>query len=680
MFWAYLEDFYDVKIIISNDISINDKLIYAKTNKRIILLNIEYMELKDEYQHLYLKSSEELEPNIDTYIEIMDVGIEFLYLGKITRSSSFDKKYYFDGWLGFKYDKSQTIFRIWSPVIKEINIIVENDKYELSYLNNGLWETTINKNLDGCKYYYEFRINKDFERTLDPYAISSNANHEFNYIIDKDRTYKMKHNYYQKSNFSKTCICIYELNIRDATIKTSAINKGTYEALSNSLNQNYGLGYLKKMPITHLQLLPMFAFGGVDENIRDANEVNFKYNWGYNPMQYMVPSGFFSNNPNDPYQRINELKKMIDTIHSIGFGVNMDVVFNHVFDSNWFPLEKLVPGYTFRTDKLGFLTNSSWCGNDLCTNHLMVRKLIVDSIQYFQTFYMIDGFRFDLMGLIDIDTMKLIVNKTKAVNSETMIYGEGWNMDVVLSPNQRTNLNNANKVPLISFFNDYFRNKLRGIDANSGYLIGESLSKSEIFKLIKGYYYDNQKFAMVDQSINYVECHDNYTLYDLIRMKRPHYSFSQIIDYVKLSLGFVVLSAGIPFIHAGEELFRSKKFIDNSYNASDDINGIDWFTSLNVSETLRDLLILRRKIFALECCEVTDIDKYIKLDASFALPQIRFLSKNCEVYQMVISNNYETHTKFLAPGSVLIFDGTKIVEKTVQSYVINKPSIVIFKK
>ena len=155
---------------------------------------------------------------------------------------------------------------------------------------------------------------------------------------------------------------------------------------------------------------------------------------------------------------------------------------------------------------------------------------------------------------IDIDTMKLIVNKTKAVNSETMIYGEGWNMDVVLSPNQRTNLNNANKVPLISFFNDYFRNKLRGIDANSGYLIGESLSKSEIFKLIKGYYYDNRKFAMVDQSINYVECHDNYTLYDLIRMKRPHYSFSQIIDYVKLSLGFVVLSAGIPFIHAGEEL------------------------------------------------------------------------------------------------------------------------------
>ncbi|MFR7881231.1 MAG: hypothetical protein ACLU5J_07005 [Christensenellales bacterium] len=185
---------------------------------------------------------------------------------------------------------------------------------------------------------------------------------------------------------------------------------------------------------------------------------------------------------------------------------------------------------------------------------------------------------------------------------------------------------------------------------------------------------------MVNQSINYVECHDNYTLYDLIRMKKPQYASNQIIDYIKLSLGLVILSAGIPFIHAGEELFRSKNFIDNSYNESDDINGIDWFSSLNVSETLKDLLILRRKMFALTCCEVVDMDKYMKLDASFALPQIRFLTKNGEVYQMILSNNYEKHTKFLAPGSILVFDGTRIVEKAVQSYTIDKPSITIFKK
>ena len=680
MFWAYLEDFYDVKIILSNKISISDKFIYAKTDKKNIVLNIEHEEMKEEYQHLYLKSSEELEPHIDTYIEILDVGREFLYLGKITRSPFFDKKYYFDGWLGFKYDKSKTIFRIWSPVVKEINVIVENDTYKLYYLNHGLWETTIPRDLDGCKYYYEFRINEEFEKTLDPYAISSNANHEFNYVIDKNKTYKMKYDYYQNNNLSKFDSCIYELNIRDATIKTNAINKGTYEALSHSLHQDYGLGYLKNIPITHIQFLPIFAFGGVDENNKDSKDVNFKYNWGYNPMQYMVPSGFFSTQPNDAYQRINELKQLIDTIHSIGFGVNMDVVFNHVFDSNWFPLEKLVPGYTFRTDKLGFLTNASWCGNDLCTNHLMVRKLIVDSIEFFQTFYKIDGFSFDLMGLIDLDTMKLIVNKTKVINSQTMIYGEGWNMDVDVEPSQRSNLDNANKIPMISFFNDYFRNKLRGIDANSGYIMGESLSKNEIFKLIKGYYYNNRKFVMVNQSINYVECHDNYTLYDLIRMKKPQYASNQIIDYIKLSLGLVILSAGIPFIHAGEELFRSKNFIDNSYNESDDINGIDWFSSLNVSETLKDLLILRRKMFALTCCEVVDMDKYMKLDASFALPQIRFLSKNGEVYQMILSNNYEKHTKFLAPGSILVFDGTRIVEKAVQSYTIDKPSITIFKK
>ncbi len=678
IFSAYLEDFNDVKIIISNNMNISGKLIYAKVLDKKIPLIIQRLEIKDSYQHVYLKSLEELEPNIDTYIEIQNIGSEFLQLGKITRSHNFDKKYYFDDWLGFKYSKEKTIFRIWSPVIKEISVIIDQISYQLIYQQKGLWEVTIHKDLEGCKYYYKFRVNQTFDETLDPYAISSNANNEFNYVIDKKQTYVMKHDYYRKLNDDELNACIYELNIRDATSLTTSQNKGTYDALIDSLNSTYGLGYIKKMPFTHLQLLPIFAFGGVDENIRDEKKDGFLYNWGYNPMQYMVPSGFFSKNPNDPYERINELKVLIDTIHKIGMGVNMDVVFNHVYDNKWFPFEKLVPGYTFRTNAYGYLTNSSWCGNDLCTEHLMVRKLILDTIEYYQKFYKIDGFRFDLMGLIDIDTMKLIVDHTKKINPKTMLYGEGWNMDVVLDENKRANLNNFDKLPSISFFNDYFRNKLRGIDNSSGYLIGEKLNQIEIFNLLTARY-NNKAFLSTNQSINYVECHDNYTLYDLIRLKRPNFSTEEILDYLKLALGMVLLSCGIPFIHAGQELLRTKKFIDNSYNASDEINGIIWDHNPNLSKILEDLLLLRSRIFALSCSNNLDVEKYIKLDTSFELPQLWFFGNDKDIYKMIISNDYEKHIKILAPGSRLVFDGTKIVDEEVQTYVIDKPGIIVFK-
>ena len=487
----------------------------------------------------------------------------------------------------------------------------------------------------------------------------------------------MKHSYYKNDNFQYLNSFVYELSVRDATSIVDCENKGTYKALIDSIDKDYGLGYIKKLGITHIQFLPLYAFGGVDELIRDNKEEGFLYNWGYNPMQYMVPSGFYSLEPNDPYTRINELKELIDTIHSLNIGVNMDVVFNHVYDSMWYPFEKLVPGYTFRTDERGYLTNSSWCGNDLKTDHLMIRKLIIDSVIHFQKNFKIDGFRFDLMGLIDVDTMNDIVDIVKKENPIAMIYGEGWNMDVKIPFNQRANMNNAAKMPKIAFFNDYFRNVLK-----EKYLHGKECDNNVIYNLLKGYYYKDGLFLSSNQSINYLECHDNYTLFDNFVVKSQYLSYDNIMDYTRLGLALNVLSTGICFIHAGMEKGRTKKLYDNSYNLNDNFNGINWYSKYDYTRTLVDLIKIKKEYQVFNYSNIEDINKFVTLekDLDSNLLMIRYRDYKDTTLQMLISNDYEEKVRFFVPGTKLIFNGTQIVDEDVELIKINKPGLYLLKK
>ncbi len=681
MFKAYLEDFHDIKIIMpSNNLVIENTLIHALNKDQTILLTLQSYEMINEELHLYLHSDLEIEPFNDITIEIAKVGKAPLLLGKITRSKLFDQKYYFNDWLGHHYERDKTTFRLWTPVAKEVKIVVDNKPYELTYSHHGMWEITILGNLNGKAYHYLFRINTTFIETLDPFAIASDANNKENYVIDLNDTYKMQYGYYFDKDFSYPNTIIYEINVRDATSKLDIKNVGTYEALTNTKNTIYGLGYLKKLGITHLQLLPVLTFGGVDENIKDSTNKDFKYNWGYNPMQYMVPSGYFATDANNPYTRINELKKLIDTIHSLNLGVNLDVVYNHVFDNNWFPFEKLVPGYTFRTDEKGYLTNSSWCGNDLKTDHLMIRKLIIDSLLFLQSFYQIDGFRFDLMGLIDIDTMNEAYTKLKKHNPCLMVYGEGWQMDVMLREDKKANINNAKKLLPYAFFNDYFRNMIRGSNDILGYLKGMPLTHDSLFKLLTGFSYFDKEFDSASQSINYVECHDNYTLYDWLCLSSMYTTDKMYLDVIRLAMGLVVLSCGIPFLHAGTELLRSKKLIDNSYNLDDEVNGINWVVKNNLTKTLQDLITLRRSLMINKLSSKVDIKKRFKLEESSNLFAIRVYTSQYEVYQIFITNRYENIDKYFAPGTTLIYDGEKIVNIEVQVFNFNAPGIYVFKK
>lgn len=677
MFKAYLEDFNEIKIIVDSNVLFDENRVFTKNNDNFIPLSIKNKYFIGDEIHLHYFSNTEILPYKDTILYLNDELQTKVLLGKITRSPFFDRKFYFDGWLGFKYTIEKTIFRIWSPVAKEVYVVVDDIEYQLSYIDKGLWETYINGDLNEARYHYKFRINDEYVETLDPYAISSLANNEENYVIDLNNTYKYKYDYYNEENFKNTDAIIYELSIRDATSIVDTNEKGTFEALSKSADKDYGLGFIKELGITHIQLLPVFAFGGVDERHIRASDNKFMYNWGYNPMQYMVISGFFTNRPNNPYKRIDDFKKLVDKIHSLGIGVNLDVVFNHVYDNKWFPFEKLVPGYTFRTDERGYLTNASWCGNDLKTDHLMVRKLIIDTLLYFQTFYKIDGFRFDLMGLIDVDTMNLANQKLRENNKNVMLYGEGWNMNVALPNGKKAIMENHHKLDNIGFFNDFFRNSIKNED---GILFDNINFKNDVFKLFKGCYYYNGRFANASQTINYVECHDNYTFNDFLRLINNTFTSDKILDYAKLSIGLVILSSGIPFIHAGQELLRTKKMIDNSYNLNDDVNGIDWYRDLNMVDSVKSLIRIRKQYLEFRLSDLSEIDKKIKLDTSFDLPIIRIKTINGDTLQLIISNSYETYTKFLVPGSVLIYDGSTETSKYIDKLIINKPGVYIIKK
>ncbi len=680
MYRGYLEDFNKVKLIISNNIRITHEKLTARSSKSLIDLKLVSSVNKDNVIEYFLESVDLFDPHLDYEIFINEENICQLYLGSISQTELFDEKYYFNDWLGYKYTANSTRFRVWSPVSKEMYLVLNDEKFEMVYLNNGIWELEVEGDLDYSRYHYLFRIDKNFVSSLDPYAVASVINHQENYVIDPAKTYQMKHEYYQVKDFKNVDAIIYELNIRDATSLVHIKERGTYKALTASVNKKYGLGHIKKLGVTHIQLMPVFAFDGVDESIHEAKNPEFEYNWGYNPMQYNVPSGFFSTDPYDPYVRINELKELIDTIHLLGMGVNMDVVYNHVYDAKWFPIEKLVPGYTFRTDSRGFLTNASWCGNDVYTNHSMMRKFIIDSLVYYQNFYKIDGFRFDLMGLIDIKTINQIDSKLKEVNKITMLYGEGWNMGVNLPDSERAHMGNHKKMPGIGFFNDCYRNTIRGKDRMLGYCMGSPLSSKDVCNLLKGYFFEFGKFNNLNQSIQYFECHDNYTFVDLLKLKRPNIRIDEIVDYVRLAFGILLFSQGVPFIHAGSTYLRTKKAIDNSYNLSDDVNGINWHYPYNVVESVKDLIKIRKQYSHFKYETMNDINKYIVFDKYQHHVSIRMFNEKKEELQLIISNNYEEFTKYLAPGTILIYDGIRMVNSRVDKITVERPGVYLLKK
>ena len=270
----------------------------------------------------------------------------------------------------------------------------------------------------------------------------------------------------------------------------------------------------------------------------------------------------------------------------------MYVVYNHVFNNHTFPYDYLVPGYFYRHDRSHKMTNSSFCGNDLETRHYMVRRLIKDSLVQWASQFKMDGFRFDLMGLMDVQKMLEIEQTLKQINPYIMLYGEGWNMDNAMAPNERANQHNQAKFPYYAQFNDFFRNTLKGElhGPQAGYTMGnQKLSQRAMMSLIGS----PQMFGSPNQSLNYVECHDNMTYYDAAILKG--FQVTDIKVSADLAMHMIAIAQGIPFYHAGQEFYRTKKGVENSFESPDDINQIIWRPKEIGVKKLQQLLKIRKK-------------------------------------------------------------------------------------
>ncbi|MFP4286317.1 MAG: type I pullulanase [Candidatus Izemoplasmataceae bacterium] len=612
-FYAYLEDFHEMTIIVPHTYR-NDpiKSLVAIGNDEEITLDIISCETIGNEDKYIVRFEGYILLN-KTYIIVDDLNEKTeLYTGKIVRTELFDDIYFYDGNdLGHKYTKTQTTFKLWTPVAKYIKVrLIDLNGvetiHEASYKKIGVWTLTVNKDLEGYRYQFISYVNGKEHTFIDPYAIASTANGTYSYVVDKKKFYQMKH---ERPTFSGRLsdAIIYEMSVRDLTRDPSikASHPGTFKSafetgLKTKKGHKAGFDYVKDLGVTHVQIMPFYDFETTDElNPKDT------YNWGYDPMQYNVPEGSYSTNPNDPYARINEAKEMIDHYHGAGLRVVMDVVYNHVYDVKTFPFEKIIPGYAYRVDEQGILTNSSGCGNDLATERKMIRKFITDSVIYWVKEYKVDGFRFDLMGLIDLKTMNTLRQKLELYQSDLIVYGEGWHMSAPIPSKKLTHMYNKNVLPTIGFFNDKFREYIKGATFNprqKGYGLGNNENLGIIKHLILGSVLNKFLFKYPTQSINYVACHDNHTLNDKLSLALPDLKAKERHLYQRFITSMVLLSEGVSFLHMGQEFYRTKNGVENSYKSPDSINQIDWQLVDEHQEDIeyfKALIALRKKLYCL---------------------------------------------------------------------------------
>lgn len=504
----------------------------------------------------------------------------YLDFSKLSMCEEFDELYFYDhNDLGNQYTKEKTTFKVWAPLATGVILKVmkwngETELFPMKRQKKGVYFVEVCEDLELEQYVYLIRHTNSYEVTLDPYAYSSSSNGRASIIVDLE---KVPCRQFDLPVLEKmTDMVIYETSVRDFSMSSTSgmKNKGKFLAFtelntSTDSGNPTGLDYLSCLGITHLQLMPIADFATVDEK----NPLEL-YNWGYDPLAYNVTEGSYVTDPDDGYMRITEAQRMVEALHSRGIRVVMDVVFNHMHDVNINALERTVPYYFFRRNEDGSLSNGSWCGNDLNTTALMCRKYILDMCRRWQVLYGIDGFRFDLMGIIDQETMKLVDAQGKALVPSFVVYGEGWNMPTALDEEMRTTIQNNLKTPYIGFFNDFFRDTLRGTNQmeTKGYFSGDTYKTNDAMKAICNL----DMFAKITQSINYVECHDNATCYDKLQISNYDESEKIRKRRSRLMMAAVILSQGVPFLHSGQEFFRTKGGLSNTYNAGDQVNALDW--------------------------------------------------------------------------------------------------------
>lgn len=565
-----------------------------------------------------------------------------------------DNLYFYDKEdLGYQFKNNKHFFKVWSPIADSMVLCIyenydglEKKEYPMTKKEKGIWEIALEENLEGKYYTFIALIGNEKNEGVDPYAKALSVNGEKGAIIDMSKTNPDNwDNHTRPRKLFGTDSIIYEVSVRDLSIdeESGIKNKGKFLGLTEEntvgiYNIKTGLSHIKDLGVTHVQLLPIYDFATIDETKALDKDI---YNWGYDPANYNSPEGSYSTNPYNPVSRIKELKEAIKTIHENGISVIMDVVYNHMYDVEKSGFHKFMPGYYFRYDKEGNLSNESMCGNAVASENAMARKFIVDSVKHWTKEYKIDGFRFDLMGLIDAETMNKIREEIDKIDSNIIIIGEGWNMPSILEDESKAIQTNAHKLKDIAFFNDKVRDGLRGNPFSNevkGFLSGEDNKELDVKSAIVGgikYSSEIETFGEVspNQVVNYIECHDNHTLYDKLKLTVKDENDLKYMH--RLGTSIILLSQGIPFIHAGQEFLRTKNGIENSYNASDLVNKIHWrrkYENMDTVNYVKGLISLRKEHSAFRMRTVEEIKKHLIFIDS---------PNNCIAYKIINNANHD---------------------------------------
>ncbi len=559
----------------------------------------------------YVKISLEEPIPPDAVAKEMTLSIEGFLAGRVIVRKALDNPaFYFDGELGAIYSGLSTIFRVWSPVSSSASLLLYNDLHSEEYQEilmtkkaHGVWEVEVFEDLHLRPYKYRFHSYGRERETVDIYSRAVTKGSTKSVVVDPTKTVFEGWLGHEKPSMDRPVdAIIYEIHVGDMTSdrSTDIVHKGKYLGLTETGRTgpegvSAGLDHLVELGITHVHIMPFNDIYYVEEGSEDG------YGWGYDPYLYMVPDGHYSTNPSDPISRILEAKKMIKALHESGMKVILDTVFNHTATTGeTSPFDQTVPYYFYRTDRTGAYTNGTGVGNEIATERPMMRKHILDALKMWVNDYEIDGFRFDLLGLFDKETVHAIDSKLHEVDESILLYGEpwgGWGANVTFAKGDQRGTR-------VAVFNDNLRDAIRGSVFDPkvrGFSLGSRAKERRIMRGVVGsidYSYEIRDFAdEPHETINYVSAHDNQTLWDKNSAAMPDASMELLIRAQKLSNAIVLFSQGIPFLHGGVDFARTKDGNDNSYNAGVDLNKMDYARKAEFLELFhyyRDMIELRK--------------------------------------------------------------------------------------
>lgn len=551
-------------------------------------------------------------------VQIAGYGEQAALPLEVFDSARFAERYHYDGDdLGAVIKDGNVVFKLWAPTANSVtlNLFDEGNggsaiqTITMTLGEKGVWSYTAENSVVGKYYTYSVTTAAGKQEAVDPYAKSAGVNGERGMIVDFDNidhSIGFANEQFVNTIQTYTEAVIWETHVRDFSNNiASSQYKGKYLAftetgLTNSHGIPVGVDYVKKLGITHIHLLPVFDYKSVDESSSKA-----QFNWGYDPQNYNVPEGSYSTDPYHGEVRVKEFKQMVQGLHREGLGVIMDMVYNHTYDTNS-NLNKVVPNYYYRYNEDGSNSAGSGCGNDTASERYMYRKYMVDSVSFWVKEYKLDGLRFDLMGLHDVETMQAIEQAVHAINPKAIIYGEGWTMKTAAKKGTTlATQKNISKVTAtagsagaIAVFNDVIRDGLRGSTftaTEKGYMAEPITNKNKITMSIAGCEDTSADWCVTNGAvINYISAHDNHTLWDKLAISAGKNTVAERLAMNRIGAAIVMLSKGTPFMQSGEEILRTKKsggsYIDNSYNSSDSVNNIKWSSLTETSNEYKMML------------------------------------------------------------------------------------------